>query len=87
VEDVERIVATYGERSFQDKYSCVATLGAVKENNYNLNIPRYVDTVEEDDPVDIEATSRELRQLEAAMAETDKVINDYCQQLRIPTPF
>jgi type I restriction enzyme M protein len=43
-EHIEKIVTTYQERTTIDKYSYVATMDEVKENNYNLNIPRYVDT-------------------------------------------
>ena len=69
-EDIERIVSTYKERSAQEKYSYIATLDEVKENDYNLNIPRYVDTFEEEEPIDLEAISKELKELEEAMSET-----------------
>ncbi|MCK7539776.1 MAG: SAM-dependent methyltransferase [Marinilabiliales bacterium] len=52
-EDVDRIVDTYAKRITIDKYSYVASLDEVRENDYNLNIPRYVDTFEEEEPVDI----------------------------------
>ncbi len=48
-EDVERIVDTFSKRTTIDKYSYVAGLDEVRENDYNLNIPRYVDTFEEED--------------------------------------
>ncbi len=86
-EDISKIIDTYTERKAEDKYSYVATLEEVKENDYNLNIPRYVDTFEEEEPVDIEAVANELKALEQDIAETDKRIADYCQQLNIPTPF
>ena len=86
-EDIERIVSTYKKRSVQEKYSYVATLDEVKENEYNLNIPRYVDTFDEEEPVNLEAVSKELKELEAAMSETDKVIVDYCRELGISPPF
>src|SRR5699024_4644373 len=47
-QDIERIVETYEKRETIDKYSYVATLDEIKENDYNLNIPRYVDTFEEE---------------------------------------
>jgi type I restriction enzyme M protein len=86
-QDIDRIVTTCKERSVQEKYSYVATLDEVKRNDYNLNIPRYVDTFEEQVPVDLESVSRELQELELAMTETDKTIAEYCKQLRIVTPF
>jgi type I restriction enzyme M protein len=86
-EDIERISSTYQERSVQEKYSYVATLAEVKENNYNLNIPRYVDRFEEEEPVDLEAVSKELKALESAMSATKSVIADYCKQLGLTEPF
>ena len=53
----------------------------------NLNIPRYVDTFEEEEPVDLKAVSKELIALEKDIQKTDVVIADYCKQLRIDTPF
>ena len=79
------------ERGFRgvltDKYAYVATLAEVEENDYNLNIPRYVDTFEEEDPVDLEAVSQELKALDKEMESMDKTIADYCQELGIDTPF
>ena len=86
-EDIERIVTTYRERTAQAKYSRVATLEEVKENDYNLNIPRYVDTFEAEDSIDLDTIAAELKTLETAMNETDKIIADYCRQLNISTPF
>lgn len=87
MEDIENIISTYRERKTEDKYSYVATLDEVRENDYNLNIPRYVDTFEEEEPVDLAAVSQELKALNKQMAETDKVIADYCKELGIDTPF
>jgi type I restriction enzyme M protein len=86
-EDIERIVSTYKDRSVHEKYSYVAKLDEVKENDYNLNIPRYVDTFDEEERVDLEATSKELKELDATMSQTDEVITDYCKQLGISPPF
>ena len=54
-EHVEKIVDAYQKREAIDKYTYVASLDEVKENDYNLNIPRYVDTFEEEEPVDLKA--------------------------------
>jgi type I restriction enzyme M protein len=86
-EDIEKIVTTFRVRKTEDKYSYVATLDEVKENDYNLNIPRYVDTFEEEEPVDFAAVSAELKRLENDMQETDATIADYCKQLGIEAPF
>jgi type I restriction enzyme M protein len=86
-EDIDKIVATYRERKSEAKYSYVADLDEVRENTYNLNIPRYIDTFEEEEPVDLQSVSDELRSLDKDMQETDMVIAEYCKQLRIDTPF
>ena len=87
LQDIEKIVNTYRERKTEDKYSCVATLDEVRENDYNLNIPRYVDTFEEEEPVDLQAVSNELKALEKDIQETDSTIANYCKQLGIVPPF
>ncbi|MCB0651506.1 MAG: type I restriction-modification system subunit M [Saprospiraceae bacterium] len=86
-EDIEKIITTYRERKAMDKYSYIAPLDEVKENDYNLNIPRYVDTFEEEEPIDIEAVSDELAVLEGEIRTNDEVIADFCKQLGISTPF
>ena len=84
---IDKIVNTFRERKTVDKFSYVATLDEVKENDYNLNIPRYVDTFEEEEPVDLEAVSNALQDLEKDIAETNATIADFCKQLNIKTPF
>lgn len=86
-EHIEKIVATYRSREAIEKFSHVATLDEIRENDYNLNIPRYVDTFEEEEPVDLKEVSQQLKQLETAITSTDATIADFCQQLNISTPF
>jgi len=84
---VEKIVDTYQKRENINKYASVALLDKVKDNGYNLNIPRYVDTFEEEEPVDIEAVASELKALKTDMQETDKTIVGFCKELDISSPF
>jgi len=86
-EHIEKIIAAYDKREFEDKYSYVAPLEEVAENDYNLNIPRYVDTFEEEEPVDLDAVATQLQQLEQDMKATDATIADFCGQLGIKAPF
>jgi type I restriction enzyme M protein len=86
-EHIEKVISTYRNRTAEDKYSYVAAMNEVKENDYNLNIPRYVDTFEEEEPVDLEVVSNELNSLESDMTETDKTISDFCKELNIKAPF
>jgi type I restriction enzyme M protein len=85
--DVDRIVNTYRERAAQPKYSHVATLDEVKTNGYNLNIPRYVDTFEAEETVDLKHVAKELVALEKGMKETDAALAGYCKELGIEMPF
>ena len=86
-EHINKIITTYRERKAEDKYSYIASLDEVKENDYNLNIPRYVDTFEGEEPIDIDAVADELIALDAQMLETDKTIANFCAELGIKTPF
>ena len=86
-EDVERIVNTYRNRERIDKYSYVASLSEIEENDFNLNIPRYVDTFEEEEVVDIDAISTELKEIETNLHATNRTITGFCAELNIPTPF
>lgn len=85
-EDIEKIVTTYRRRTETEKYSALVSLGQIEENDYNLNIPRYVDTFEAEAPIDIAAVAAELKDLEVAMRETNQSIADYCVQLNIKPP-
>ena len=84
---VDKIIEAYRMREDIEKYVHVASLDEVAENDYNLNIPRYVDTFEEEDPVDIAAVAKDLKVLETDMQETDKTIAGFCRELGIESPF
>ncbi len=86
-EDIELIISTYRDRSIETKYSHAASLKEVEENDYNLNIPRYVDTFEAEGVIDLNEVSTELKAVEADMAGTDDVIAGFCKDLGINTPF
>jgi len=86
-EDINKLIDTYKNRNAEDKYSHVAQLKEVEDNDYNLNIPRYVDTFEEEEPVDLATVSKALKAIDTDMATTDATIADYCNQLDIETPF
>ena len=87
--DIERIVSTYRARDVKgvDKYSHVAELSEIAENDYNLNIPRYVDTFEEEEPIDLTKLSEKLVALEKEIGKTEKVIAGFCKELEIKAPF
>lgn len=80
-EDVDKIIETYKNREEIEKYSHVATLQEVEENEYNLNIPRYVDTFEEEEEIDIKKVQQELKEIDKQIEEVDKELNVYLKEL------
>ena len=80
-EDIEKIVSTFRGFKEVEKYSHLATLEEIQEAEFNLNIPRYVDTFEEEEDVDIEAVQKEIQEIEAELAETQKELNKYLEEL------
>jgi len=78
---IEKILETYRNRTEVDKYSHVATLEEIEENDYNLNIPRYVDTFEEEEPVNIEETKANIARIEAELSEVKKQMQAYLEEL------
>ncbi|WP_288371679.1 type I restriction-modification system subunit M [uncultured Algoriphagus sp.] len=86
-EDVELIIKTYRNRETIDKYSYVASLQEIAENDYNLNIPRYVDTFEEEEEIDLDKVAEELRTLDSELKSNEVALVGFCKQLGISTPF
>ena len=86
-EDIDKIISTYQQRLTEPKYSFVASLEQIAENDYNLNIPRYVDTFEEEEPIDLELVSNKLVEIEKSIKATETEIAKFCKELNISTPF
>lgn len=82
-EHLERIVSTFRARNEGAKYSKVATVTEITENDFNLNIPRYVDTFEEEAEIDIAAVEAEIEGLEAELAEVRKKMKAYLKELGV----
>lgn len=85
--NIDKIVATYRKRTTKDKFSYVASLDEVVENDYNLNIPRYVDTFEEEKLIELNKVAQQLKAIDLEIAETDTSIEVFCKELNIKTPF
>lgn len=82
-ENVDKIVATYVSRETIDRYSYAATLTEIKENDYNLNIPRYVDTFEEEEAIDLQAVAKRLEEIDAEIAEVDRELEKFFKELGV----
>jgi type I restriction enzyme M protein len=80
-EDLAKIVKTYGTFKSLDKYAYRATLKEIAENDFNLNIPRYVDTFEGEEEIDIDAVQQEIDGIEVELAKTRKQMAAYLKEL------
>lgn len=80
-DNIAKIIATYRARESVDKYAYLATLQEVKDNDYNLNIPRYVDTFEEETEIDLVAVRAEREQLKTQLAELEVQMAKYLEEL------
>lgn len=84
--DIKKIVDTYkaftnGENAEQDKYSHVASRSEIEENEYNLNIPRYVDTFEEEELIDLESVNKEIADIKGQIAALEKEMEQCMKEL------
>lgn len=69
-DNIKKIIETYEKREDVEKYAHVATLDEIKENDYNLNIPRYVDTFEEEEVIPLPQLAQELADVEKEIADS-----------------
>jgi type I restriction enzyme M protein len=72
---------TYQARETIDKYAYLASFEEIKENDFNLNIPRYVDTFEEEQEIDINAVQQEIAKLENELVEVKQEMAVYLKEL------
>lgn len=85
--DIKKIVDTYKafinreETAEQEKYSHVATLNEIQENEYNLNIPRYVDTFEEEELIDLESVNKEITDIKTQISSLEKEMEQCMKEL------
>ena len=80
-ENIDKILKTYDDFETIDKYSYVATAEEIAENDYNLNIPRYVDTFVPEAEVDLAEVSKEITETEEALVEVQGRIRGYLEEL------
>lgn len=86
-EDIEILLETYTNRSDVEKYARNVPLTEIAENDYNLNIPRYIDTFEAEEMIDIAAVAKELQELEEQISRADEDLAVFCEELDILKPF
>ena len=80
-EDIKKIVDTYKNRLTIEKYSYLAPKSEIVENEYNLNIPRYVDTFEEEEMVDIDQVKQNIATIETELKDVQDKMSKYLEEL------
>ena len=80
-DNIERIFKAYTERKDEDKFCHVASFDEIVENDYNLNIPRYVDTFEPEPDIDLGELNKELSKTNAELAANEKELLDMMKSL------
>ena len=83
-EHIARIVQTYQQRNGQDRYARRVAMKEIVENDYNLNISRYVSTAEEEAEVDLATTHAELVRIEGDIQKTTAKHNEFLKELGLP---
>lgn len=82
---INKILDTYKNRETLDKYSYLASYDEIVENDYNLNIPRYVDTFEEEEPISLAEVAKDLKETEQKIKEANKELANMVQELTAST--
>ncbi|HRX83028.1 MAG TPA: N-6 DNA methylase, partial [Pirellulaceae bacterium] len=80
---IAKVLETYRTRIETDKYSHLATPGEIAENEFNLNIPRYVDTFEPEEEIDVAALQKEINQVEAELADVRAKMANHLRELGV----
>ena len=85
-EDVDRIVTAWRGRAEEARFSHPAPRAEIAANDYNLNIPRYVDTYQAEARIDLSAVARQIAEAETAMEPLDAQIRAFCAELGLESP-
>jgi type I restriction enzyme M protein len=85
-EHIDKIITTYRNRKVVEKYSYKASMNEIEDNDCNLNIPRYVDTFEEEEPIDIDLVVNKIKAIDNDMKDIDEEIRKFCKELGIASP-
>ena len=78
---LQRITAAYDSYASMDRFAYAASQEEIKENDFNLNIPRYVDTFEEEDPVDMDAVKQDIVRIESELLQVKEKMRGYLAEL------
>lgn len=84
--DVDRIVRTFRDRVETKHFSHQADIEEIVKNDFNLNIPRYVDTFEAETEVNLAVVSAELHKIDEELGAVDETIRKFCAELGLDSP-
>lgn len=85
-DDIDRIVNAYEQRAEIEKFSHIASIDEIRGNGFNCNIPRYVNTFEEEEPIDIEKVTEDIEEIHKAYKETESKLKGFFDELGIRFP-
>jgi type I restriction enzyme M protein len=85
--DIDKIISTYRNRATIEKFSKVVETQVIASQDFNLNIPRYVDTFEVEESIDIQHIAQQIKDLDQNMKRINSTIAGFCAELGIDTPF
>lgn len=85
--DIDKIISHYSNRTSEERYSRAVPLSEITENDYNLNIPRYVDTFIKEEEIDINSIVEDIKTIEVDSLELNEKLREYIQELGIKSPF
>ena len=86
-EHLDKIIEAYKERKDIEKFCHVATMEEIESNDYNLNIPRYVDTSEQEEEIDLTAKAADIENLNAEIKSAEDELKKYFDELGLKFPF
>jgi len=83
-EDIEKIVDAYQYRKQEERYSRRVSMEEIKENDYNLNLSRYVTTMEPEPDIDVLAVAKSIKEVDKRIQRVQKNHNQYTEELGLP---
>ena len=83
ISDIDNILLAYKKHKSVDKYAYLASYEEIKGNDFNLNIPRYIDTFVEEEVIDLKATQKEIASIDRQLSDAQKKMKKYLGELKI----
>lgn len=82
-EYTQKIVEAYKNRKEIDKYCHIASFEEIKENDFNLNIPRYIDTFEEEQKIDLESVENDIKDIQVELCKVRSILNEHLKEMNL----